>query len=270
MYQLTAAGSLANWTCSIAVLGATGSGTLDLCSYDGGPGWSCSPCNFNSSTWSICENVRVGTAVGVDRYCKVGNNSNQNGGIARAASDVWLFGMQGEELDFRTSYVPTTSSAATRASEEPYFSKSFAITSAGFCVAATVEVTSTRAFQSGAGMYAPSLSQSSSVASSPYFWPFTATAGGSLAIDSLGVLSVGAVGYYPATDNATLSSRYVAGHNGTAWFYCVDGVCRTSGSGSTVANTTFPFIRLYATAGVRSSALWSNIQVDSDWTRCTR
>lgn len=268
MYQVATGSVAIGWTCSVFVKGAVGSGTTDICGYNG-LAWSCSPCSFNASTWSWCFNA-ASSSTGTTRYCKVGNNSNQNGNVARSISDVLLFGLQGEELDFPTSYIPTTSATASRSSETPYFTKTFSVAPSGFCTSATIQVPNTRAFQSGAGMFSPSLSQGTTSAVSPYFWPYTASAGGSLAIDSLGMLSAGAVGYSPALDNATTLSRYVAGHNGTAWFYCVDGVCRTSGSGSTLSANTFPYIRIYATAGVRQSAIWTNIQVDNDWTRCAR
>lgn len=109
----TVAGS--NWSCSVFVRGFSGSGTTDVCSFEGG-GWSCQTCAFVSTSWSLCK-VERATSVGTSRFCKVGNNSLQNGGVARAASDVLVWGHSGEEASYSTSYIPTVAAAVTRNAE---------------------------------------------------------------------------------------------------------------------------------------------------------
>lgn len=258
----------ATWTHSMAVMGASGSGTIYLMSVNAtATVFNSVACNYVAGSWSICS--VTGTETAATWYTQIGVDLRDGAQSAKSAQDVYVYGVQGEESPFRTSYIVTTSASASRSMDNPYFAKTFAPT-AGFCVAATVEVPSTNAFQASSGLYAPGLSTLSSTMSAPYFWPYTAFAGGGLAIDSLGVLSAGATGYSPALDNPTTSSRYVAGHNGTAWFYCVDAVCQTSGSGSTFYTPSFSYIKLFVNTAVKSAAIWTDIQVDFDWTRCTR
>lgn len=262
-YQsVTAAGS--NWTCSVYVRGFSGSGTTDVCSFEG-TGWSCSPCSFSSTSWSLCSSARA-TSLGISRFCKVGNNSFQNGGVARAASDVLVWGHQGEEGTYGSSYIATVAASATRSADSASFGVSVP-TASGVCTSATTQVPSLLAYASGGGVYAPMLSQLAGSASSPYLWPFTAGAGASLAIDAAGSSGVPTF-VTPALDNPTLTGRYVAGHNGTSYSYCVNSTCRVNGSSSAWSSPTYQFIRL--TGAGDHSQIWTNVQVDPAFSRCSR
>lgn len=97
--------------CSLSffVKGVSGSGTLDVCA--GTSGVACQPCTYNSSTWSRC--TRTGLVASA-ASAFIGNATQYNGGIARPAQDVYIWGAQSENSPFVSSYMPTTSSAATR------------------------------------------------------------------------------------------------------------------------------------------------------------
>lgn len=258
----------ATWTHSMAVMGVSGSGTVYLMSVNAtATVFNSVACNYVAGSWTICS--VTGTETAATWYTQIGVDLRDGAQSAKSAQDVYVYGVQGEESPFRTSYIVTTSASASRSVDNPYFTKTFTPT-AGFCVAATVEVPSTNAFQAGAGLYAPLLSAATGSAVSPYFWPFTSGLGTNLGVDSAGVISAGTVSYTPGLHNPTTFSRYVAGHNGTYWFYCIDGVCQTSGSGSTFGTPSFSYIKLFVNTAVKSAAIWTNIQVDPDWTRCTR
>lgn len=271
-YQLGAAGSSTTngWECSVYVKGVSGSGTTDLCVYSGGAAWDCGSCSFVSTSWTRCEKQQTSGVVSLaNRYCKLGNNSSQNGGVARSRSEMYVWGFQGEETFFPTSYIPTVAASATRNGELAGFAVSVP-TTAGVCTAASVQVPSTDAFVGGAGLWAPQLSSgtANANAASPYMWPFTAVTGGQLAIDAAG--SSGApVSYSPALDNAATSFRAVAGHNGTAYTYTFNGTTRTAGPASTWSSPTYASIKLFAQTTTASAALWSRVQVDPSPSRCT-
>lgn len=136
-YQIGTTSLSTGWTCSMYIKGFSGSGTTDLCSFNTTTGWLCTSCDFVSGSWSRCVSKRS-TSSGVVGYCRIGNNSAQNGGIARTASDVLVWGHQGEERGFATAIVPTVASTATK----PADAMTMAVTDIAdttMCVAATVE-----------------------------------------------------------------------------------------------------------------------------------
>jgi hypothetical protein len=96
------------------------SGTLDMQVADGANGWTgrIGGCSFNSSTWTRClmEAFQVSNTGGGVLFA-VGNLSSTNGGTARAANDVLVWGCQCELGITASPYIPTTSAAVTRAAE---------------------------------------------------------------------------------------------------------------------------------------------------------
>ncbi len=93
-------------TCSVYIYGNGASGTTDICLYDG-IAWMCGDCAFTNGAWSRCSTSDAVGAVTTARYCKVGNNSNQNGGVGRSAVDTYIWGAQGEPNPAPTPYQPT-------------------------------------------------------------------------------------------------------------------------------------------------------------------
>lgn len=177
-------------------------------------------------------------------------------------------GCQVEAGAYPTSMITTTASVATRAGELAGFALSVPTTS-GVCTAATVQVPSTAAFVGGAGLWAPQLSSGAANAnvSSPYVWPYVISTGGAVAIDGNG--SSGApVGLNPATDSVLTTARARAGHDGTNWSYTYNGTTRTS-VGSTWSSPTYSSVKFFAQTVTTSAAIWTRVQVDPVFTRCS-
>lgn len=100
--------------------GGVNTGTTDTCSYDGAT-WSCTPCEFTSASWTRCASKRT-TGTSTSRFCKYGNNSNQNGGVARTASNVYVACMMSEEnVPGPSSCVPTTIAYVNRAADSALY-----------------------------------------------------------------------------------------------------------------------------------------------------
>lgn len=107
---------------SVYVKGNGTSGSVSICQYGGVS--ACVSCAFVSATWTRCLSTNTGAGGG---YIMVGCQ-NQSGSYAGAsntgAADVLLWGAQHEAGAYATSYIPTTSAAATRSAE----TASFAVT----------------------------------------------------------------------------------------------------------------------------------------------
>ena len=114
-YQLYSAGTGSATTCSLWVKGNGTSGTTDLCIYDGGAAWACTPVAF-TPTWKLFS-LSDAAGTGTSRGVKFGNASGQNGGTARDAADVHATGFMCSESPYATPYVATTSASATRNAE---------------------------------------------------------------------------------------------------------------------------------------------------------
>lgn len=136
-YQAATISTAVGWSCSVYVRGVSTSGTLDICGQNATGGWVCSDCAFVSGSWSRCSQRRTVTS-GATSFCKVGNNSLQNGGVARSANDVWVWGHQGEEKGFATSPIITTSATAARAADAVQMTITDRADTT-FCFAATLE-----------------------------------------------------------------------------------------------------------------------------------
>lgn len=137
-YQtFTASVATAPAVCSIFATGTSASGTTDLCGYDGAA-WSCTACTTAAyPNFTRCVHRMATGSTTTTRYCKFGNNSLQNGGVARSAVDVVAWGFQGEEGSRPSSYIPTTNIAVTRAEEGG--SLAVVLPNGAGCLAATFE-----------------------------------------------------------------------------------------------------------------------------------
>lgn len=120
-YQSNAVSSVNDpFTCSALVKGNASADTTDLCAYNGAS-WSCASCSFVAASWTRCTKSVTGSGTSTTRFCKLGNNSNQNGGIARNATDFFAWGLQGEVQTYATSYIATAGATVTRAAESATF-----------------------------------------------------------------------------------------------------------------------------------------------------
>lgn len=108
-FQTAAALSGTASVCSFFVKGVSGSGTLDVCTGTASSA-VCSACAYTSSGWNRCNAANNIASQG----CFIGNNTLRNGGTTRASNRVYVWGAMGEAGVGMTSYIPTTSGAATR------------------------------------------------------------------------------------------------------------------------------------------------------------
>jgi hypothetical protein len=107
----------------IFLRGNATSGSTDLCQWNGA-GHTCVTCNFVSTSWTLCKNENVNG--GAASVYTIGNASGLNGGIARAANDVFAWGGQWEVGTFCSSYIATAGAATPRSEDLPLFTVAFA------------------------------------------------------------------------------------------------------------------------------------------------
>lgn len=144
LYQLWTTGDAGDpTTCSAFVKavapmdgGVAVSTTTDICLYDGAA-WSCGDCIVPVGSSTRCVKSDAAGSGTTNRYCKIGNNSGQNGGVARAAADVSVWGIQGEPKAYATSYIPTAGAAVTRAADSSLDLAAIAL-APPFCMGATI------------------------------------------------------------------------------------------------------------------------------------
>lgn len=264
-YQGVAACSSVTCTVSAYVRGFSGSGSIDICTWGTGgtPGTGCTACPYVSTEWRRCSATLANTT---PAYILIGSDSS-GARPTHGAEDVLVWQAMAEVSPYVTSPVTTAAASATRNGELIGFTKSIP-TTAGICLAATVETPSTLAFAAGAGAWAPVVHSGAATANSvaPYIWPYTVSAGGALAID--GSTSASIPGFNPVLDNVTTLMRTRAFHTGALWGYSINGTQRT-GSASTWNSPTYTSIKLFAQTTTVGAAIFTKVQVDPDWTRCT-
>lgn len=90
------------------VKGTLTDGTADFAHFNGGA-WVNMALPFVSSGWTLVKSENNNVTGG---YLKIGNNSVQNGGVARAANDILVWGVQATIGATCAGYIPTTSTAA--------------------------------------------------------------------------------------------------------------------------------------------------------------
>lgn len=250
---------------TLYVRGVSSGGSFDVC--NGNATFGCTTCTFVSTSWTRCLDTRSSISSGM---VFVGNYSDSNGGIVRSANSVYLWGAQVEARTYGTSYIPTVAASATRNGELSGFTKSVP-TTAGVCVAATLELASLSALPAGGGLIAPQLTSGAwnANATSPYVWPYTAILGDQASVDGTGssAAPTGGSGFVPTA--MTNPVRVLAGNTGTGfWRVCVNGSCATTASGAW-ASPTYTAIKFFAQTTTVSAAIWSRVQVDPGPTRCT-
>lgn len=116
------------------------SGTIDLCIFNNGASaYSCVACAYTSASWSRCVNKNVPQG-SVNGTYLIGNASSLNGGVARGAADLFVWGMDWKSIGWDTSYVKTTTVAVQRSSDLPSIALPAGISATG-CVGAQLAET---------------------------------------------------------------------------------------------------------------------------------
>lgn len=125
--------------------GVAGSGTIDVCRFDGAA-WVCSDCSYVAGSYTRCSTLDAVGATGTTRFCKVGNVSNQNGGVARAGADVFLWQVDGVAPGpLMTSAIPTAGATVQRNADVV----SFPVTLAGSTFSAGISYDTPATLASG-------------------------------------------------------------------------------------------------------------------------
>jgi hypothetical protein len=130
LYQIP--GITTDVSMSVYVKGVSTSGTIDLCTANGG-GASCTSCAFVSTSWTRCFRENVSVTAGANSPT-IGNNTADNGGTARPTQSVYLWQADHQETLYGSGIGPpitTTGTAATRLLEQGSLTVPFAWISSG-------------------------------------------------------------------------------------------------------------------------------------------
>lgn len=265
---------------SVFIRGNASSGTTDLCVRTAAAAYSCTNCSFVSGSISRCTlpNVTAG-AVG---DLIIGNASAYNGGITRAAADVFLWGAQCDDTSngMVTSYMPGTgASGGTRAVETPTLPLPLSGLT-GFSMSADFTPNS-YIFHAGGTAVPMAITDGtlgSTTSPSTYVWLYAATSGGRVAVDTLGVASSGAATidlFYADLDAGSAFVGSAAFHDGAHLNEAQEGVqanpSGVPGVASVLGTPVFTQVRLgYVSSTLANgfSGIINHVCIDTDYTRC--
>lgn len=130
------AGTAGTTTFSVFAKGTSGAGNLTVCLFVASiPIYQCEPCAYTSDAVTRCSITRTTTT---DWRPLIGNALS-----VAAGSDVLLWGAQVETGPVATSYIPTTSAAASRGADLGYFvDPNLTLTPSRFSASLTASITS--------------------------------------------------------------------------------------------------------------------------------
>lgn len=236
---------------SVFVKGVSGSGTMDVCSLG-----HCTPCAFSSTVWTRCADEGVTWSAGTSPF--FGNTSSDNGGTARPAQSVYLWGGQYEAGARVSPYIKTAGAAATRATE----SATFSVASAGATKASIA-----------ATLVTPRVAKTTATG---LIWYKTDTTDDYVRahIDSSSKLVCnfrigGADSTRTSTGSATLGveNRVVCYYDTTNKADCLNGTCETTAA--TLTLPSYTTVRLGATGtGSELNGVVKKVCVDNTATGC--
>jgi hypothetical protein len=248
-------------TCSGYVKGNATSGTIDFCSLEGAA-WGCTPCAYVSGSWARCQ--RVSAAATATFIFQFGNNTNHNGGTARAAADIFAGGFQCETGSYATSYIPTTTVAASRVADDhvatiPSTNITTVFSIAGNATIPAVASSTTRLH----GTWCTSGSTCPNTYVDSYA-TFAGWVGDSDRWTPASVTQATAAVLYPSTNRVSTS------YDGTNGTVCINGNCAASAVTSSSFGVGTSFFRFgnYSAANGPLDGITSRICLDPVSTRC--
>lgn len=141
--QLVATSAVAHSN-SVYMRAVSGTATISVCGF--GSTGVCTQCTADDKAWTRCVlNNWTGAASAYFVAGCINNTAAYTGATNTGAADVYLWGVQMEVGAYASSYIPTTSAAATRNAETATFTVSPSV-GPNFSLAATTQWPSAAAF----------------------------------------------------------------------------------------------------------------------------
>jgi hypothetical protein len=250
--------ALANpYTCSLYAKGNGTSGTFDISTAGVGNQWA--PCSYVSGSWSRC--TLSGTAANTVIW--FGNQSTNNGGTARGAQDILIWGLSCESGAYATSYIPTTTVAVTRSADAANFSPSLNTVN-GFSHAHTFSAVGIASFTGGMGFYQDALNRTQ-------LYQFSTNALEADLFSTSGNRAATSVpGAWAAVTPYRIAMSYSgAGASSTASTYLAGVLQNTSAAGLTSAWTGTQFgFSINSPWNSGHDAIYTRVCLDPSPTRC--
>jgi len=243
-------------TFAVYVRGNGTSGSLSLCTFIGTG--SCSTCSYVSGSWTRCTHTANASGVTFFNLGCTNSGSYSGGAGGQPAQDVLVYGFQGEDAAYATSYIPTVASAVTRNAETT------SLTSAVLPLTGSAAVTSQRPYGNA---LAPNQTLVDALVSTSSGWRFSFVSS-QLRIEKGGPLaSVGTATTWAAGE----SPRWAASFDGANASLFVNGTVLIGPSA--LAGFTSPIYTPVALGwdhqGFASfDGIVSRVCVDPDPTRC--
>ncbi len=249
--------------------GGTGGGVIDVGIARGTPAtYLNTACTYNAAGWTWCRNTG-GAVIGAGGLQYVGNDGLANGGVARTASDVFLW--QGDCQDGVDLGPPikTAGVAVTRAKDLalkiPFNSGSSSLVSTAATALIGADVANSRRFVywdddalAKDGGIAPLLRIGESTTQRAVTTTFIDNTTSSVKI-SVGTFPLGA------------SSRFAGYSNTSVVGICINGVCETAALGAplaTVQNLSIIWIGAGPNGLQQANGIVKQVCVDTTDTRC--